>query len=86
MFAARAERVRPHLDDKILSSWNGLMLGATARPAVVLSEPKYLKGRRGESRLFQRELWEGRKGGTLYHRWREANVMTYSCSTPTPSC
>ena len=28
---ARARRVRPHLDDKMLASWNGLMLGAMAR-------------------------------------------------------
>ena len=31
MFDARAKRVRPHLDDKILASWNGMMLGAIAR-------------------------------------------------------
>ena len=43
MFDERAKRVRPHLDDKILSSWNGLMLGAVARAAIVLNEPKYLE-------------------------------------------
>src|ERR1035437_9293486 len=31
MLAARAKRIRPHLDDKILASWNGLMPGAFAR-------------------------------------------------------
>ncbi len=31
MLATRNQRVRPHLDDKILASWNGLMLGAFAR-------------------------------------------------------
>jgi uncharacterized protein YyaL (SSP411 family) len=36
MFAARAQRVRPHLDDKVLASWNGLMLGALARAHAVL--------------------------------------------------
>src|SRR2546423_1652407 len=30
MLAVRAKRVRPHLDDKVLASWNGLMLGAMA--------------------------------------------------------
>ncbi len=38
MFAARAQRVRPHLDDKILASWNGLMLGALARASIILDE------------------------------------------------
>ena len=70
MFAVRAERVRPHLDDKILSSWNGLMLGATARAAVVLSEPKYLEAAEANLAFLQRELWDA-ESGTLYHRWRD---------------
>src|SRR5438477_6199321 len=35
MFDARSKRVRPHLDDKVLASWNGLMLGAMARASAV---------------------------------------------------
>ena len=41
MFDARRRRVRPQLDDKILASWNGLMLGAMARAYAVLGEEKY---------------------------------------------
>ena len=33
LFDARAKRPRPHLDDKILTAWNGLMIAATARAA-----------------------------------------------------
>ena len=33
LFDARAGRPRPHLDDKILTAWNGLMIAATARAA-----------------------------------------------------
>ena len=36
LFEARLKRPRPHLDDKILTAWNGLMLGAFARAARVL--------------------------------------------------
>ena len=43
LYAARAKRVHPHLDDKILSSWNGLMLRAFARAAAVLGDAEYLK-------------------------------------------
>ncbi len=43
LYSARSKRVHPHLDDKILSSWNGLMLRAFARAAAVLDDPEYLE-------------------------------------------
>jgi len=36
LFLARLARPRPHLDDKVLAAWNGLMIGAFARAARVL--------------------------------------------------
>ena len=33
LFEARARRPRPHLDDKVLTAWNGLMIAAFARAA-----------------------------------------------------
>ncbi len=39
----RAKRVRPGLDDKILTAWNGLMISALAVCGRVLREPKYLE-------------------------------------------
>ncbi len=41
LFEARAKRVRPGLDDKILCGWNGLMIAALAKGAAVLDEPRY---------------------------------------------
>ena len=69
IFDERAKRVRPHLDDKVLSSWNGLMLGAVARAAIVLNEPKYLEAAEANLAFLQRELWDA-ETKTLYHRWR----------------
>jgi uncharacterized protein YyaL (SSP411 family) len=46
LFEARASRVRPHLDDKILAAWNGLMISAVARGAAVLNEPAYAQAAR----------------------------------------
>jgi uncharacterized protein len=37
LFALRNRRPRPHLDDKVLTGWNGLMIAAFARAARVLS-------------------------------------------------
>ncbi|MBT5956126.1 MAG: thioredoxin domain-containing protein, partial [Candidatus Marinimicrobia bacterium] len=41
LFNVREERVHPQKDDKILSDWNGLMISAFAKAAVVLREDKY---------------------------------------------
>ena len=41
LFKAREERVRPGRDDKILTSWNALMIAALARAARALDQPKW---------------------------------------------
>lgn len=41
LFAAREKRVKPHLDDKILASWNGLMIASMAKGARIFDEPRY---------------------------------------------
>ena len=43
LFAIRAKRPRPHLDDKIIAAWNGLMISAYARAAQVLDDTRYLQ-------------------------------------------
>jgi hypothetical protein len=42
LYAARRRRVPPALDDKILTAWNGLMIGAMAEGARVLGDERYL--------------------------------------------
>lgn len=42
VYAARATRVPPGLDDKIIVAWNGLMIGALAEAGRVLAEPRYV--------------------------------------------
>ena len=41
LLEAREERVRPGLDDKVLTSWNGLMLAAFAEAGMVLARSEY---------------------------------------------
>ncbi len=43
LLAKRKERPRPHLDDKIITAWNGLMISAFARGAQVLGDAAYLE-------------------------------------------
>jgi len=42
MLAARAQRERPFRDEKILASWNGLMIGAMVEASQALREPPFL--------------------------------------------
>ncbi|MCX8155584.1 MAG: thioredoxin domain-containing protein [Verrucomicrobiae bacterium] len=70
LLAVRAQRVRPQRDDKVLASWNGLMLGALARAGVALGMPEALAAARRNAAFVRRHLWdEGRR--RLHHRWRE---------------
>lgn len=43
LFKIREKRIRPHLDDKILTSWNGLMISAMALGYQILKKDKYLE-------------------------------------------
>ncbi len=42
LFHARAERVRPGLDDKVLADWNGLMIAALAQAGQIFERPDWL--------------------------------------------
>jgi uncharacterized protein len=43
LMAEREKRIKPGRDEKVLASWNGLMLRALAEAAVILKRPDYLK-------------------------------------------
>jgi hypothetical protein len=70
MLAVRTKRIRPQLDDKILASWNGLMLGAFARASAVLGDDKYRIAAGKNLAFIRANLWD-EKSKTLGHRWRD---------------
>ena len=52
LFLQREKRPRPHRDDKILTSWNGLAISALARAGAILQEPKYTELAVRSARFF----------------------------------
>ncbi|HEX2442668.1 MAG TPA: thioredoxin domain-containing protein [Vicinamibacterales bacterium] len=82
LFNAREERPRPHLDDKILTAWNGLMIAAIARAARTFGNDRYLNAARTAARFIRALLWQAETGGThgrLLRRFRagEAAIEGY---------
>ncbi len=75
LFAARERRPRPHLDDKILTAWNGLMIAAFARAARVLagrpSAGTYRTAAARAARFIKTTLW---KNGRLLRRYRDGDA------------
>jgi uncharacterized protein len=69
LFAARLERPRPHLDDKILTSWNGLMISAFARAFRVLQNPEHLQAAVRAAEFLLKHLRDD--SGKLLRRYRE---------------
>jgi uncharacterized protein YyaL (SSP411 family) len=77
LLQARAKRVRPHLDDKILTAWNGLMISAIARGAAILNEPAYAEAARRAAGFLlaaMRDKGAGDKDGGLLRRYREGEA------------
>ncbi|MBI1318586.1 MAG: DUF255 domain-containing protein [Candidatus Hydrogenedens sp.] len=65
---ARSQRVRPGLDDKVLSSWNGLMVSSLAFGGRVLGEPAYIEAAAKAAGFFLDQMFEG---DTLLRTHRE---------------
>jgi uncharacterized protein YyaL (SSP411 family) len=71
LLAARAARVRPGLDDKVLADWNGLMIAALANASLMLDEPSWLDM---AARAFDFVARAMTRGDRLGHSWRQSQL------------
>lgn len=69
LLAVREKRVRPARDDKIVVSWNGLMISAMARAHAVLGNRRYLDSGEAAAAMILSELRSDT--GTLMHSFTD---------------
>ena len=72
LLAARARRVRPGLDDKVLADWNGLMIAALANAGALLGEDVWLDLAAGAFRFVAESMT---RGDRLGHSWRAGRLL-----------
>jgi uncharacterized protein YyaL (SSP411 family) len=77
LFVAREQRVHPGRDEKVLTSWNGLMLAAFAEAARVLDRDDYCLVAERNADFLLRELRQ--ENGRLLRTWKagEAKLNGY---------
>ena len=86
LYQARVARPHPHLDDKVLTGWNGLMIGAFARAARVLSggnalgqatmeDPgqRHLESAQRAAQFLKRTMWHTDRA-VLLRRYRNGDA------------
>jgi uncharacterized protein len=76
LLGARAGRVRPGLDDKILADWNGLMIAALVNAGIILEEPSWIEmARRAFDFIAQTMTNDERQHNRLGHSWRDGRLL-----------
>ncbi|XP_070186193.1 spermatogenesis-associated protein 20-like isoform X2 [Littorina saxatilis] len=70
LFEKRQQRPKPHLDNKMVSSWNGLMISGMARGGQVLGDPELTKRAVKAAEFLQTHLYDA-----------DTNTLLRSCYT-----
>ncbi|MBK1883315.1 thioredoxin domain-containing protein [Luteolibacter pohnpeiensis] len=67
LLEVRIKRPLPHRDDKMVTAWNGLAIGALARAARLLDRESWGSAAKAAANFIQSELWDGE---TLFRAFR----------------
>jgi uncharacterized protein YyaL (SSP411 family) len=74
LFELRARRVRPGLDDKVLTEWNALMISALAEAGAATGEPSWVDAALEAAGFLEREL---RFEGRWYRSWHRVGGRSH---------
>jgi uncharacterized protein YyaL (SSP411 family) len=72
LYKYRILRTVFHKDDKVLTSWNALMIAALAKAAITFDEPSYLEAAKKAEHFITKNLVDA--SGRLLVRWREGEA------------
>jgi uncharacterized protein len=72
LLQARARRIRPALDDKVLADWNGLMIAALANAGAALHEPTWLAAAAQAFAFVEQHMTRDDRFG---HSWRDGKLV-----------
>jgi uncharacterized protein YyaL (SSP411 family) len=67
----RAAHPQPHLDDKVISAWNGWMVWALAKAGIAWSEPRYIRAAQKAMHFIKQNLWHEKQ---LQRYWRDGEA------------
>jgi len=71
LYEARKKRVPPAIDDKVLTDWNGLMIGALAKTGKILDDNKYLEAAVKTADFILNKMHQS---DVLYHRYAKGET------------
>jgi uncharacterized protein YyaL (SSP411 family) len=69
---ARSQRIAPGRDDKVLVSWNGLMIAAMSQAASILGEPRYASAARSAADFILAKMFDAQ--GRLLHSFKDGRA------------
>ena len=84
LFEARAKRPRPHLDDKVIAAWNGLMISGLARAGAAFGDAEMVQLAADAAQFLHDQLCTT-AGKELHRSWRDgergprAFAIDYAC-------
>lgn len=71
LLSEREKRVYPHIDDKILTSWNAMMIAALAKAGNVFQQPEYTESAKSAMQFIENNLIQN---GRVMARYRDGDV------------
>ncbi len=73
LYDLRASRVAPMRDEKVLVSWNGLMITAMAKAFQLTDDPHYLQAAQNAARFIREKMWKvpDSGGAGLLHSYKD---------------